>query len=104
VQRFSSAKIEAGVMPGTAHGIVDNEALRERTVVVGALGADGEKVSAATHEQNRILSDMAGQLGSVRQFARGNSQRQIGAGGLRLLFSHSVLPGMSKADPAASHR
>jgi hypothetical protein len=35
---------------------------------------------------------MAGELGAVWQFAGGNSQRQIGTGGLRLIFSHFVLP------------
>jgi hypothetical protein len=92
VQRFSGPEIETGVMPGTSHRIVDNEALRERTIVVGALSADRENVSAAAHEQNRVLSDMADELGAVWQFAGGNSQRQIGAHWLRLLFSHSVLP------------
>ena len=82
-------------MPRAPNGIVDNEALRERTVVVGALSADGEHVSAAAHEQNRILSDMADKLGAVWEFAGGNSQGQIGADWLRLLFSHSVLPGLS---------
>jgi hypothetical protein len=91
-QRFSGPEIEAGVMPRTSHRIVDNEALRERTIVVGALSADRENVSATAHEQNRVLSDMAGELGAVWQFVSGNSQRQIGADWLRLLFSHSVLP------------
>ena len=67
-QGFAGAKIEAGVMPGTSHRIVDNEALRERTIVVGALSADRENVSAAAHEQNRVLSDMADQLAAVWQF------------------------------------
>jgi hypothetical protein len=79
-------------MPGASHRVIDNEPLRERTVVVRALSADRENVSAATHEQNRVLSDMAGELGAVWQFAGGNAQRQIGAGGLRLIFSHFVLP------------
>jgi hypothetical protein len=57
-----------------------------------ALSADRENVSAATQEQHRLFSDMAGELGAVRQFAGGNSQRQIGTGGLRLIFSHFVLP------------
>jgi hypothetical protein len=92
VQRFSGPEIEAGVMPRTSHRIVDNEALRERTIVVGALSADREDLSAAAQEQNRVLSDMADQLPAVWQFADGNSQRQIGADWLRLLFSHSVLP------------
>ena len=57
-------------MPGTSHRIVDNEPLRERTVVVGALSADREHVSAAAHEQNRVLSDMADELGRRRAVRR----------------------------------
>jgi hypothetical protein len=49
-QGFASAKIKAGVVPGTSHRIVDNEALRERTIVVSALSADRENVSAAAHD------------------------------------------------------
>ena len=100
-QSFAGPEIEAGVMPGTAHRIIDNEALRERAVIVGAQGADRENISAATHEQNRVLSDMAGELGAVGQFAGGNSQRQIGTGGLRLIFSHCVLPKQSLVAAAA---
>jgi hypothetical protein len=50
VQGFARAKIKAGVMPGTSDRIVDNEALGERTIVVGALSADRENVGAAAHD------------------------------------------------------
>jgi hypothetical protein len=96
-QGFASAKIKAGVMPRTAHCVVDNEALRERTVVVGAQSAERENVSAAAHEQNRVLSDMADQLAAVRQFGESNSLRQIGADGLSLVFSHFILPAILRA-------
>ena len=96
-QGFAGAKIEAGVMPGTSHRIVDNEALRERTIVVGALSADGENVSAAAHEQNRVLSDMADELAAVRQFGAGIPSARSGPTGCGLLFSHFVLPGLFSA-------
>ena len=35
-QGFARAQIEAGVMPGTAHGVVDHEAFGERAVIVRA--------------------------------------------------------------------
>ena len=68
-------------MPGTSHRVIDNEPLRERTIVVRALSADRENVSAATHEQNRLLSDMADELGAVWQFGGEHSQRQIRTNG-----------------------
>ena len=79
-------------MPGTAHRAVDNEPLRERAVIVGALRADGEHVGAATHEQHWLFLHMANELAAIWQFSGGDSEREIGAGGLRLIFSHSVLP------------
>ena len=70
-------------MPGASYRIVDNQALRERTTVVGALSADGENVSATAYEQNRLLSDMADELGAVRQFGGGtpwpDQGRQVAA-------------------------
>jgi hypothetical protein len=83
------------MMPGASHRVIDKEPLCERAVIVRALSADREDVSAATHEKNRVLSDMAGELGAVWQFGGGDSQRQIGTGELRLIFSHFVLPGLS---------
>jgi len=74
-QGFAGAKIKAGVMPGTSHRIVDKEALRERTIVVGALRADRENVSAASNQQNRVLPNSADQLAAVWQFGERNSLR-----------------------------
>ncbi len=94
-KRLASAEIEAGVMPGTSHRIIDDEPFGERAVIVRALSADGEDLRPTAYEQHRLFSDMAGELGAVRQFGGGHSQRQIGAGRLRLIFSHSVLPNCS---------
>jgi hypothetical protein len=96
-QGLASAKIKTGVMPGTSHRIVDNEALRERTIVVSALSADREQVGAAAHEQNRVLSDMADQLGAIRQFGESNSLREVRTNRCGLFCSHSVLPAILRA-------
>ena len=79
-------------MPGTAHRAADNESLGERAAIVRAMGADGERLGAATHEQHRLFLHMANELAAIWQFSGGDSKREIGAGGLRLIFSHSVLP------------
>ncbi len=67
-----------------------------------ALGADREHLRAATHEQHRLFSDMAGELGAVGQIAGGNARRQIGTARLRLAFSHFVLPGVSSRASAGA--
>jgi hypothetical protein len=85
------------VMPRAPHRIVDNEALRERTIVVGALSADRENVSAAAHKQNRVLSDMADELAAVWQFGESNSLRQVRTNRCGLFCSHSVLPAILRA-------
>ena len=39
--------------------------------------------------------DMTGKLAAVRQFGGGDSEREIGTGWLRLIFSHFFLPNCS---------
>jgi hypothetical protein len=58
---------------------------------MGAVSADREHVSAATHEQHRLLPHVADQLAAVRQFGVSNSLREIRTDRLNLAFSHSVL-------------
>ena len=93
-QGLASAKIEAGVMPWTPNRVADNEPLRQRAVIVGALSADSEHVCAAAHKQHRFISHVADQLAAIRKFGGGDSERQIGTGWLRLIFSHFVLPNL----------
>lgn len=78
-------------MPRTAHRVVDNEPIRQRAAVMGAVSADGEHVCAATHEQHWLLSHVADQLAAVRQFGDGNALRQIRADRLGLILRHRVL-------------
>ena len=84
-------------MPGTAHRVVDNEPVRERAAIVGAMGADREHVGAAAHQQHRLVADVADELAAIGEFGERNSLRQIGAGRLRLIFGHSVLPAVVRA-------
>ena len=90
---LAGAKVKTGMMPGASYCVIDDQPLRERATVVGALRADGEDLSATAYEQNRLLSDMTEELGAVRQFGGGDAERQIGTGGSRLYVSHCVLPG-----------
>ena len=49
-QGFTGAQTETRVMPGTTHRVVDDEALGEWSVIVRAIGADGEQGLATAHE------------------------------------------------------
>jgi hypothetical protein len=58
-QRRTGPQTEAGMMPGTADRIADNESLSQRTAIVGAGGSDRQQVATAPHEQSRRIADMA---------------------------------------------
>jgi hypothetical protein len=62
-------------MPRAAYGVVDNKSLRQRSAIVGALSADGERLSAEANQQHRLLPHMTEQLAAVRQFSGGDSER-----------------------------
>ena len=49
-------------MPRAAHGVADHEPLGERAVIVRAMGADGEDLVAALHQQHLLVADMAEKL------------------------------------------
>ena len=68
MQRFAGPQVEARVMPGTAHRVVDNEPFDKGTVIVGAKGADREDVGSPTRQQHRLVADMAKQLAVISEF------------------------------------
>src|ERR1700722_5401432 len=79
------------MMPRTANGTVDEQALDERTVVVGAMRPDRKHLQAAAHQQNLLVTDMTNELATVGKLAKNNALRQIGARELRLILSHVLL-------------
>lgn len=89
---MAGAQAEAGVMPGAAHGVFDNEAFAQRSAVMGAGGADGEEFFAASGQKHRLVADMANHrraIGKLREF---NSFRKIGTARLRRAFAHGMAP------------
>jgi hypothetical protein len=52
-------------MPGASHGIVDDDAVGERTVVVSAMRADGEDLVARTCEHHIVVIHMSEQQVAV---------------------------------------
>ena len=86
-RRLPGAQIEAGVVPGTAHALADNDTVGERAVIVAAMGADREHLGADAHEQHLLVADMADKL-AVDEVREGNALGQIRAARRRLLLRH----------------
>jgi len=84
-QCLSGAQAEAGMVPGAAHGIADDQPLGERAAIVGAGRADGKKLAAAAREQHRLLPDMPAEHASVGNVVQRNALREIGPLRLGLL-------------------
>ena len=56
---LAAAQVEAGVVPGAAHGVADHQAFGQRSAVVGAGAGDGEQAVGAPHQQHRLARDVA---------------------------------------------
>jgi hypothetical protein len=57
-QSFACPKAEAGMVPGTANGIVHDQPLGERAPVMAAGGADREHLGTAPHKDDRLAVDV----------------------------------------------
>ena len=90
-ERLARTEIETGVVPGAADRLVDHESVREGTVVVGAVGADGEDLPAAARQEDRFLADMPEQLAVVGKLVERHAQRQVWPDRTRLI-RHRLLP------------
>jgi hypothetical protein len=84
MQSLSGAQAEAGMMPGAAHRLTNEQAFRQRAPVVRAGRPNGEHRPAAPGEQHIFAADVPGQHLPFRQFGRGNPKRQIRPGNVRL--------------------
>ena len=76
-QGLAGPQAEAGVVPGTANRLVDDQALRQRAVVVAAKCIDRDHVRSELHQQHGIVPDMTQQL-AVDEILRRNTLREIG--------------------------
>ncbi len=76
---FPGAQVETGMVPGAADAFAVHQAVGKRTVIMAAMGVDGENLRSRTHQQDFIVADMAKQ-GRAGEVGRRDTQRQIGAG------------------------
>ena len=93
-------------MPGAADAAVGHEPVGKRTVIMAAMGVDGEYLGPRAHQQNFLIADMAEQ-GLAVEIGRCNALCEIRPGGLGLLFSHvrslrRRTRGPGRASPATS--
>jgi hypothetical protein len=49
------------MMPGTTYGAVDDDAVDQRTVIVGAVCADGEDLVTVARKEDVFITDMPNQ-------------------------------------------
>src|ERR1700677_4199607 len=89
---LAGSKVETGMMPGTAHGVVDHEPVNKRRVIVRAQGPDREYLCSAAHQQNLLAAGVADHLAAVGKLGERYPLRQIGASQRRLFLGHQFLP------------
>jgi hypothetical protein len=77
-QGFASSEVKTGVVPGTAHRLINDKPVEERPVVVGAVSPDCKNVGPLAHNEHLLVPDVADQLAPVGELSEGNSLRQIG--------------------------
>ena len=75
---FAGLDVEHRVMPRAVQPIPSDNTIGQRCAVVGAMGADGENVSAAAYQQNRLAAGVPGDHRAVGKFAFSNALAKIG--------------------------
>ena len=71
-------------MPGTPHGVLNHEALRERATVMGTGGTNCEKFVAAPRQQYGVFVDVPQEHVPVGHIIGRNTLRQVGTESIRL--------------------
>ena len=80
------------MVPGAAHGILDEEALGERRTVMRAERIDREHLAAAPCQQYRLIADAPKQHGAIGDLREGKTQGEIGPARLRCFLGHGLDP------------
>jgi hypothetical protein len=70
-EAVAGSQAEAGVVPGTAHAVADQESFREGTTVVAANGPDGIPLSGLPGQKHGLASDMPGEHCTIRDLIHG---------------------------------
>src|SRR5208337_2155007 len=78
----AGAQAEAGVMHGAPYGIIDDEAVGERGVVMRARGADCKVVLSAAHQERLFATHASPDDCTVRELLYGDAAGKIQVIGL----------------------
>src|SRR5215469_11492704 len=95
---------EAGMMPGTAHRVADQQAFREGTAVVRAGCVDRKYLIARSGQDHLILSNVAKQHGAVSEQLDLYTLGEIGAGRFRLVCIHGNSSTADQSNFRSVHR
>src|SRR4029450_3452441 len=77
-ERLTRAQAETRVMPGAPHGVADDQPLRERSVVVRAMRADGKQRLAPSHDDDVIVFDTTGDGRAIWKIAEWQTFLEVG--------------------------
>ena len=88
--RLAGPQAEAGMMPGTAHRVADQQPFRERAAVVRTGCADRKHLAAGSGQDHRILPNVAEQHGAIGEQRGIDTLGEIGASRLCLVCVHGV--------------
>jgi hypothetical protein len=69
-------------MPWAPDGVALDETVGERTVIVGAMGADGEEVLPLPNENGVLLSNASRERNAILEVLDANASGQVGLGGV----------------------
>ena len=79
------------MVPGAADGVLDEDPLGERTVVVSAFGTDREQLLTAARQQHRVARDVPQDDAAFFDIRKRHPLRKVGSVELLLLFAHGWL-------------
>src|SRR6185437_11785797 len=88
--RFAAPQREAGMVPGAANGVIDDQPLRERSMIVAAECIDGENLGAKLDQEHLLVADMTEQL-AICEISQRHALREIGSAWL-VILTHVISP------------
>jgi len=77
MQGLAGAQVEAGMMPRATDGIVNQNPLAERAIVMGALSVDGEEFGTPADEEDGLPIGMTDDLAAVGKIVEGDALSQV---------------------------
>ena len=85
---FAAAQIETGVVPGASNAVTDYEPFTERSVVMAALGCNGEYLDPVLNKQDLLVAHMPQEF-SICKLRKRNALGQVGAARWGLFLRHA---------------